>query len=163
MVIYVRLILFRHGEAEEKKPDQRDEDRALTDKGRRDVELVAKLLPWTPSRIYSSPLRRAVETAQIISSIYGVEYEVSEYLRPDKLSLEVISRLSLVDNTVLVGHAPSIEELLSQIIGGGKIRLKSGSAAGLELDELKIGAGRLIYIITPDIINSKLLKEAGLR
>jgi phosphohistidine phosphatase len=87
-VIYVGLIIFRHGEAEEKKPGQRDEERKLTVKGRRDVEVIARVLPWKPSRVYTSPLLRAAETAKIIAHIYGIEVVVTEYLKPEQTSIE---------------------------------------------------------------------------
>lgn len=38
----MKLIVFRHGEAEERKHGQSDEERRLTDKSKRDVEVVTK-------------------------------------------------------------------------------------------------------------------------
>lgn len=152
-MIYVRLIIFRHGEAEEKKPGQRDEERKLTVKGRRDVEVIARVLPWKPSRVYTSPLLRAVETAKIIADIYGIEVVVTEYLKPEQTCIENLSKLDIIDNSVLVGHAPSIEKIVSDLIGGGNIKLKAGSAIGIELDNLCRGCGTLIFLLIPEALH----------
>ena len=144
------LCFFRHGKAE-KTGDKPDFERELTPEGRLDVRLVAKLLPFKPTRIFTSPLKRAVQTASIIAELYGVKYEVFQELKPETARLSSILRLSLADGTVLVGHAPSIEEIISELIGGGHIKLKAGSAAVLEFDEnVEAGSGRLVLLITPE-------------
>lgn len=151
----MRIIIFRHGEAEEKRPGISDEERRLTEKGRKDVECVAKVLPWKPSIIFTSPLIRAVETAKIVANIHGLEVVV-DALRPEKTSLEGVKELQLVDGAVLVGHAPSIEKLVSELIGGGSIKLRAGSATGLEIKGVCRGCATLIFLITPDICSQAL-------
>jgi phosphohistidine phosphatase len=150
---FMKIVIFRHGEAEERKPGQGDEERRLTEKGRRDVEVVARALPWKPSKIYTSPLLRAVETAKIIASIHGVDVVVTDYLRPGQISVENLLKLGVVDSAVLVGHAPSIESLVSELIGGGNIKLKAGSAVGIELTNICRGCGALIFILIPDALH----------
>ena len=148
----IMLLLFmRHGKAEEKKPGLRDEDRRLTDEGRRDVEFVARALPVKPSIVYSSPLVRARETAEIVARLHGVDLRIVDELSPSKASLDSIKGLELVDNTLLVGHAPSIEDVVSEIVGGGNVKLKAGAVAGIELEEVGKGKGRLVFLITPQI------------
>ena len=147
----MKLVIVRHGEAEEKKPWIPDEDRRLTEKGRKDVECIAKLIPWRIEVVYTSPLKRAVETAEIIASIHKAEVRVSDFLRPENVSIENISKLEFKEVTALVGHAPSIELLLRDLIGGGRIKLKAGAAAGIETESISKGSAVLIYILTPDI------------
>ncbi len=148
------LLIMRHGKAEEKRPGIRDEERRLTEKGRKDVEHVAKIMPFKPSKIYSSPMLRAIETAEIISRIYNVNYEVLAELLPEKLSINALKKLKLEENTLLIGHAPSIEELISGLIGGGKVKLKAGAIAGLEIEELASGGAKLVFLITPQVASS---------
>ena len=148
---------MRHGKAEERKPGQSDEERRLTDEGRQDVELIARLMPYKPSVVYTSPIRRAVETGEIVSRIWSVELRVVEELHPQLLSLDSLKRVSLTDNAVLVGHAPGIEKLLSSLIGGGSIKLKAGAAAGIELERVEEGKAVLLFIITPEIARRCLL------
>lgn len=63
---------------------------ALTDEGRRQGSALAERLASTPiSRVLTSPLRRAVETAQILSDSLGLSYEVTDALREfDRGTLE---------------------------------------------------------------------------
>ena len=145
------LLFMRHGKAEEKKPGMKDENRRLTDEGRQDVEFIARALPVKPSVVYSSPLTRARETAEIIARLYGVDLKIVDELTPSKASLDSIRKLELVDNTLLVGHAPSIENIVSEIIGGGNVKLKAGAVAGVELEEVGRGKGKLVFLITPQI------------
>ena len=114
---------------------------------------MARALPWKPSKIYTSPLLRAVETAKIIASIHGVDVVVTDYLRPGQISVENLLKLGVVDSAVLVGHAPSIESLVSELIGGGNIKLKAGSAVGIELTNICRGCGALIFILIPDALH----------
>lgn len=150
------IAVFRHGEAEEKKPSLPDELRRLTDKGRQDVELVARALPWRPSIVYTSPLLRAVETAKIIGGVYGVEVVVTEALRPESTSIDSIKSLELKDLAILVGHAPSIEKLVSELIGGGNIKLEAGAVACIELSDVCKGCGTLILLVTPRAIRKAM-------
>ncbi len=148
------LLIMRHGKAEEKRPGLKDEERRLTDKGRKDVEHIAKILPLKPSKIYSSPMLRAKETAEIIAKVYGINYEISAELLPEKLSIKALKRLKLEENTLLIGHAPSVEELISDLIGGGKVKLKAGAIAGLEIEELISGGAKLVFLIIPQVASN---------
>ena len=143
------LVLFRHGKAVPKEVAGKDEDRWLTEEGRKGVEAVARLLPLKPSVVYSSPLRRAVETAEIIARLHGVEVKVVDELRPERTTLDDVKSLSPPDAAVLVGHAPSIERLLSELIGGGRVSMSAGSAAILEYERLERGGAVLRALITP--------------
>ncbi len=151
MVSTVHILIARHGKAEPISPNVPDEKRKLTDEGRRDVELITRAIPIRVSKVISSPLVRAIETSEIIAKVHGVSVEISNELRPEKCSLESISRLKIDDGTVLVGHAPSIERVLSELVGGN-IKLKAGAIAGLELEELGKGKATLVFLIIPDNI-----------
>ncbi len=154
------MCFVRHGKAEEKKPGQSDEERRLTEEGRRDVELVAKVLPVQSGvRIYTSPLKRALETAEIIARIKGGEVKVYEGLRPEVASIDTVSDVDIEGDTVFVGHAPSIERIVSEVIGGGVIKLKAGAAACVDIgssSRLGKGVGVLFALIAPSILREAL-------
>ena len=65
----MRVTLIRHGEAGDDAPD--DESRALTVRGRSDTRRVGRVLARRGIRfslIVSSPLVRAVQTAEIVAA-----------------------------------------------------------------------------------------------
>ncbi len=146
----LRLVLMRHGKAEPpgEKPD---EERSLTEEGRRDVEAVARLIPFKPSAILCSPLRRAVETASIISMVHRVPYRIEEGLSPGIFSVEALQQINPPDQAVLVGHAPSIERVTSALVGGGFLKIGAGGMAIIELENLERSGGRLVLLIQPEL------------
>ncbi|MEM0027859.1 MAG: hypothetical protein QXD38_08050 [Ignisphaera sp.] len=42
-------------------------------------------------------------------------------------------------------------KLVSELIGGGSIKLRAGSATGLKVEDICRGCATLIFLITPDI------------
>lgn len=102
----MRLVIVRHRRAEGRRPGVSDEERRLTNEGRRDVDCIERVLPWRIELVYSSPLKRAVKTAEILPTIRSAELRVVNELRPDTTLLNVITKLELRSTTALVGHAP---------------------------------------------------------
>ncbi|ABM80132.1 phosphohistidine phosphatase, SixA [Hyperthermus butylicus DSM 5456] len=146
MAVY---IFMRHGEAVGVDVAGSDEERWLTERGREDVELVAMLLPVRPRVVYSSPLRRARETAEIVARLYGAKVTVAEQLEPGRFSVEALQELGPEPDSVLVGHAPSMWRVVSALIGGGDVVIPAGGAAIVEAEELERGMARLLELVTP--------------
>ncbi len=77
------VLLLRHGETAWNR-DRRvmgHEDVPLSPAGRSQCERVAELLArWSLDRIVSSPLRRALESAEIVGARLGIEVETDERL-----------------------------------------------------------------------------------
>ena len=78
--------LVRHGEAENNQmglfPDDEGHQYALTPRGREQVRITAKLLSGAAAEaIVSSPVRRARETAELISEVTGLRGEIDDRLR----------------------------------------------------------------------------------
>ena len=64
----MKIYILRHGIAEEAQGNQPDSERALTAEGKKKLRSVlrtAAAADVAPSLILTSPLRRAVQTAQI--------------------------------------------------------------------------------------------------
>jgi len=144
----VLVVFFRHGRAVSKEEAGSDENRWLTPRGRCEVEAVARLLPVKPLVVYTSPLRRARETASIISSIHGSEVRVLERLAPGA-DLGVLKEVELVDGVVLVGHNPDLEEMV-EALTGGRVKLSAGAAAGVDVDE-SLASGTLVFLVPPAV------------
>ena len=79
------LYFVRHGESEANvlgTISNRGSIHGLTERGRRQAEALASDLSSVPvARIYSSPLLRAVETAEVLAEALDVAYEVTDALR----------------------------------------------------------------------------------
>jgi len=79
-----QLFLVRHGETLQNVAGiaQGWNDSELSDKGRRQVRALAeRLANHAPTAIYSSPLGRALSTAQTIAEITGLEVQTLDDLR----------------------------------------------------------------------------------
>ncbi len=91
----MRIFFVRHGESEAnilRQISNRGYIHGLTEKGRQQAATLAQTLRGLDfqtgkpgeagaARIYSSPLQRAVETAQILSAALGIPYETTGALR----------------------------------------------------------------------------------
>ncbi|AEM37942.1 phosphohistidine phosphatase, SixA [Pyrolobus fumarii 1A] len=143
------IILFRHGRAVSKEEAGSDEERWLTKRGRCEVEAVARLLPVKPPTVYTSPLRRARETAEVIAAVHGSSVRLHPGLAPgaDLGALKSVEELR--DGVVFVGHNPDLEEMI-EALTGGRVRLAAGTAAGIEVDE-NLAEGRLVFLIPPSV------------
>jgi phosphohistidine phosphatase len=135
------LLLVRHGKAEDGAP-LGDEARALTIDGRREFREHAKRLPAKIklSGVITSPLVRAVQTAEILAEAMGLaEVRVANELSTDEDSdrLAAFAR-EVGTGWALVGHNPNIAEALALLVGRGEPpRFRKGAAVALAP-----GAGR---------------------
>ncbi len=81
----MKIIFARHGESLANTLhiiSNRDLPHPLTDKGRAQAALLAEKLAGRPIlKVYTSPILRARETAQIVSAKLGVPYEVTRTLK----------------------------------------------------------------------------------
>ena len=81
----MRLYFTRHGESEAnvlREISNRGRKHPLTEKGRQQAQtLAAELQLAGIAAIYTSPLLRAVQTAEILSEALGVGFEITDALR----------------------------------------------------------------------------------
>jgi phosphohistidine phosphatase len=118
----MKLYVMRHGPAEDFAPSGRDGDRALTTSGRERVRAVAKLLATeseAPRMIVSSPLVRAMQTAEIVAAELGIDnVETGHELAPGG-DAAVLARALLRDERkrpMLVGHEPDLSTLVATLL-----------------------------------------------
>jgi len=79
----MKILLVRHGQTEwnEKEIFRGRKDLPLDDIGVRQAKAVAeRVFPLRVRRIYTSPLKRALETAKIIGAKAGIDCEIKEDL-----------------------------------------------------------------------------------
>jgi len=137
------VVLLRHGIAEDASPGQKDEDRALTPEGQKRMKEIARglarLFPKAAA-IYSSPLVRALQTAQRVAKAYGgeVEITVTDALRPGASMKELRALLdsSKARHMIVVGHEPNLTDNVRALTALGKsarVELKKGGCCGVRL------------------------------
>ncbi|MEM1873698.1 MAG: hypothetical protein QXS85_04060 [Acidilobaceae archaeon] len=136
----LRLAFFRHAEGV---------GASLRDINSLQAELMAKLLPIRPSIVYSSPYDKAVETARVIAKVKKSSYATLSELAPAIASFEAIARY-VRDGAVFVGHSPSIEAIVTALIGGGNIKLSPGGFALVEAARYAYGEGALVFLANPE-------------
>ena len=113
----MELILWRHADAEETRPDL---DRALTDLGRKQAARVADwvTLRLPPDiRILVSPAIRAVQTAQAL----GRNYEVVPALAPGGRVEDVLAAAGWPNAphpAMIVGHQPTLGQVAMFLLSG---------------------------------------------
>jgi phosphohistidine phosphatase len=118
---------MRHGPAEEAAPSGIDADRALTSAGRNRVHDVARELTAAgeePLHIVTSPLVRAVQTAEIVAIVTKLgdrrgSVEVRRDVAPGGDSVKLAYRLAAegAKRVMLVGHEPDLSALLATLLG----------------------------------------------
>lgn len=141
------IYLIRHAIAETLPPasGHSDAERALTEQGvarmRRAAGGLSTLAP-SVDRLFSSPLRRARQTAAILAPHWHVDVEVDEALAPEGDLHALALRLAALGGqgtaqVAVVGHQPGLGALASLLWTGEARRawlpFKKGSVACIEL------------------------------
>jgi phosphohistidine phosphatase len=121
----MKIYLIRHGEAidHETNSVKTDEYRFLTSKGRLTTRKVAKNLKEELSaadKIFTSPLTRAVQTAEIIATTikFKNDVEIANELKiGSSISqvIELIREHSTMNAIALVGHEPMMGMLVHSL------------------------------------------------
>jgi phosphohistidine phosphatase len=151
------LYFLRHGKADWPDWDRPDAERPLTEKGKKETRKVAKFLAKAkvaPKLILSSPLPRALQTAEIAARKLDAPLVEDPALAKkfDKEKLESLLKKYPGDAVMLVGHEPSFSEVVGAITNGAVKMAKSAVACvNVSLTSM---SGELLWLVTP-----KLLKK----
>lgn len=139
----MKLYLIRHGTAIQRCDEVREEDRWLTPAGRDEFRANARRLAkkgLVPDAIVTSPLVRAVQTADILAEVldFGGEIRVSQELAPG-FCVEGLFRLAAAcgapRSLAVVGHEPALGEVLARLLERDDVLpLKKGAIVALKLD-----------------------------
>ncbi|MHB8877606.1 MAG: phosphohistidine phosphatase SixA [Myxococcaceae bacterium] len=161
----MKVFLVRHGDADAEVPEGLgDEARALTAKARQAVSLHFAALADRVQGIdlvLTSPLVRAVQTAQILSATLRHDGQLKAHrsLLPDMPvgAIETVLREHTGKSLVLVGHQPSMGAMAAHLLGMQSFpkQVLPGTVVGLErADELPpegmpAVAARLLFYSAP--------------
>jgi phosphohistidine phosphatase len=142
----MNLYLMRHADAGIPRENPKlDAKRALIKEGKEQCMLMARMLSALRVQvdvIASSPLKRALQTAQFVGTElgYDAKVEVSSALGPDGDFIafqKLVERYADREGVLLVGHNPNLFQFLGRIItgnGGAGVRMRKGSVARIDME-----------------------------
>jgi phosphohistidine phosphatase len=159
----VELYLLRHADAGDPDSWEGDDDeRPLSDKGRRQSERLGRFLAdagFRPDVIVSSPKLRALDTARIVATRLKRDVAIDERLGEDA-SLSAVEGVLTgsgdVRRPVLVGHDPDFSALVALLCGASRVPLRKASLARVDADRpLAAGGGVLRWLVPPDLLGKE--------
>lgn len=157
----MHIYVIRHAIAEDQSPDGTDFGRPLSEDGIRKFERAVKGLGRIEvsfDRILHSPLRRAVETAELLVPrlAEGGETAVCAELA-EAPSKALLTRI-VGESVALVGHEPWLAETVAWLLTGNRedahhVPLKRGAVFWLE-GEARPGGCTLVAALPPAVLRS---------
>jgi phosphohistidine phosphatase len=152
------LYLMRHANAGVYRGNPLlDSKRGLVKEGKEQCMLMARLLSALKVQIdviASSPLKRALQTAQFVGTELGYDQkvEISLALAPNAGYADfqaLMASYAAREGVLAVGHNPNVFQFLGRMItgnGGAAIRMRKGSIARIDMDR---HPPRLQWLIDP--------------
>jgi phosphohistidine phosphatase len=166
----MEIYFLRHGEAAKKGEwDGGDDERPLSKEGTarmtREASAIAGLRLGL-ELIITSPLVRARQTANILARALrlgenAAEHRGRESLVVDDLLAPGFRRAGLAQvmkkhagrkALMLVGHEPDFSETIADCIGGGKVDVRKGGLARVDMEDPASLRGVLLWLIPPQFL-----------
>ncbi len=148
----MQLYFLRHGEADWPDWKKSDDERPLTDFGKKEVRDVAKFLARLkvrPDLIVTSPFPRAAQTAEIAADYLKRKLRKDELLAPGfgMSELGTILKRHRSKALMLVGHEPDFTNVISGLTGAS-LKLSKAGVALLDVDP-ESQEGRVLWLFPP--------------
>lgn len=152
----MRLYFLRHGLAGDSTTwAGADEQRPLTPEGVARMQASARTISTLElelDEIVTSPYVRARQTADIVAAQLGLPVTPHPSMVPgfNFPALERLLNTRLQAGALLlVGHEDDFSQLIGRLIGGGRVVMKKGSLARVDLLQLQPPAGILNWLLPP--------------
>lgn len=156
------LDILRHANAEDRRSGVPDASRPLTAEGRDRLQRVlkrARSAGLRPTVILSSPLARAVETAEIVAAALKFEGEVKqiEALSPEatpQQTWDALRGYATEPEVLVAGHEPHLSRFTAYVLRAPflEIDFKKCAMVRVRLDQLeKSPHGVLEWMLTPKV------------
>jgi len=164
----MNLFILRHASAGTRRTNPAvDVKRPLDKDGKRQCIQLGSVLNGLSVNfdlIVSSPLKRSLQTAQLVGTETGYETPIliSDALAPNATFQQfqrLLHECSSYENVMVVGHNPNITTFLIQLLSGSngqsgsrnqpRIRLRKGSIARLNMQR---GPAALQWLLDPRVV-----------
>lgn len=125
----MQVFLVRHADAVDETLALADPYRHLTPAGRQQARAIGDRLRWhdcLPTQIWSSPLVRAIQTAELVAATLMCELAIEAIpsLAPDEDPRAVAAALAALPGdaaAILVGHEPGLSALGALLLGRAEL------------------------------------------
>ncbi|MFZ2323915.1 MAG: histidine phosphatase family protein [Ignavibacteriaceae bacterium] len=155
----MNLYLIRHSTSENSSFNKKDFERELTEEG---INLIKNsVAAWKKfiyefEIIFTSPLKRAVQTSEIISNVMQPvpNIIVENNLGTGSRTQDLIEILNGTDKkeVAVIGHQPDLSIHIYNLCGSGNFNLVFPPAAIAKIEfenRIKYGSGKLIFFAPP--------------
>jgi len=138
----MQIYLLRHGIAEDAHAGQSDADRALTQEGREKLRRVLKRAEAAGvelDELLSSPLRRAIETAEEAANVLHFHGKIvrTKSLTPDASAVDVWEEIRArreVSALLLASHEPLMSSTVAFLLDSPAFQVDMKKAALVRVD-----------------------------
>jgi phosphohistidine phosphatase len=162
------LILFRHGKSDwEEGEGKEDHDRPLSKRGVKAAQTMGKFLSLAraePDSIVTSSAERARSTVELAADAGSWEcpmrvtralYEAA----PERVLREIQAEPAKTKTLLLGGHEPTWSELVSLLVGGGRVRIPTACMARVDFEVeswkgVAFGKGLLVWVVPPKLLTA---------
>lgn len=154
------LYFLRHAAAEDPAPGGEDRDRRLSQDGESQLRAAAAVwrrLNLRPDVVLTSPLPRAVRTAELLVEALGLAATpiADARLAPGAGWSDFARALARhpADRRVLfVGHEPDLSAVIELLTGASSVRMRKAGLACVEFYGVpEAGGGEIAWLLDPDL------------
>jgi phosphohistidine phosphatase len=150
----VQLYLLRHADAETEAPS--DDERFLSEKGMLQAQRVARFCEAhqiKPAIVFTSPLRRAHQTAAVLADKARVDLRTVLWLASGAAPENMLKELAEFrghESAMIVGHEPDFSRFAAFLVGAAhaeNIHIRKSTLALFSILEFHGGGARLEFSI----------------
>ena len=151
---------MRHGKAEPRSDAKPDFERELTSVGRKKVKQAAQglarcLYNDRNVQIWSSPVKRALQTAELVRNEFGKknQLQILDAIAAGNLAdlQQEWAKLPDTDVLVVIGHEPMLGEWTEKL-SGAVISFRPASAAAILLETPEESAGSMTWFMRAGVL-----------
>ena len=156
------LLLLRHGKSDWDADYVGDHERPLADRGQKGARKMGRFVTTArvvPDRAITSSAVRARETLATAAEAGGWmgPARVADALyesTPEEVLAEIQKETDDAQTLIVVGHEPTWSRLVSMLIGGGRVQMKTAAVARIDIEverwaDVQAGRGALAFLLPP--------------